>query len=224
MKRYLPFIIIGCVFVLAAGGGWLFYRAKKAVLNRPAINPVAPASSSTSGATPPHSRGRENAAVTLEEFGDYQCPPCAKIAPVIRQMEKIYGERLRVVFRQFPLAMHLRAQDAAKAAEAAGLQNRFWEMHDSLYDNQWIWSRVPDVRNFFADRAKSIGLDVERFKLDMDGDAVRNRIKADRERATSLGLDRTPIIFINMRRVPEASLNEAGLRAAIDTALKEKSK
>ncbi len=225
MKRFLPFLIIGCVFVLAVGVGWLRYLSKSSASVRTVSTSVAAATSSSKpGATPPHTGGREDAPVTLEEFGDYQCPPCARMAPIIKQMEKIYGDRLRFVFRQFPLAAHPRAADAARAAEAAGLQNHFWEMHDLLYDNQWIWSRVPDARIFFAERAESLGLDVERFKHDMDGDPVKNRLNADRDRATSLGSDRTPVVFVNMRRVTESSLNETGLRAAIDAALKEKSK
>ncbi len=225
IKRYLPFVIICGVLILALGAGWWLYRSKQQAMRQAATKPgVASTLPPKPGAVPPHVRGGAEARVTLEEFGDFQCPPCARVAPVIKQVEKDYGSQLRVVFRQCPMAMHLRALDAACASEAAGLQGHFWEMHKALYDNQWIWSRVPYARVFFADRAKDIGLDVERFKKDLDSDQVKTRIAADQARGASLGVDRTPVIFINKRRLPESELNEAGLRKAIDVALNEKSK
>jgi protein-disulfide isomerase len=225
MKRYLPFAIIAGVLALTLGTGGLFYHLKQQALTRAkAKTEVANSLPPKPGATPPHIQGDANARVTLEEFGDFQCPPCARVAPAIKQVEKDYGSQLRVVFRQCPMAMHQRALDAACASEAAGLQGHFWEMHQALYDNQWIWSRVPYARLFFADRAKDIGLDVERFKKDMDSDQVKTRIAADQERGASLGVDRTPVIFVHKRRLPETELNEAGLRKAIDAALNEKSK
>jgi NhaA family Na+:H+ antiporter len=226
MKRYIPFGLIVAVLAVAAGGGWLLYRAKQQPPPPPvaANRVVAPTPAPKTGAAPPHMWGRANAPVTLEEFGDFQCPPCARMAPTIKELEKNYGDRLRVIFRQFPLAVHVRALQAAYAAEAAGMQNHFWEMHDLLYDNQWVWTRVVDVRDFFVERAKSLGLDVERFEHDMDSDPVKIRIAADRDRATSLGVDRTPIIFVNGQRLAESSLNPAGVQAAIDAALNTKSK
>jgi protein-disulfide isomerase len=225
IKRYLPFVIICGVLILALGAGWWLYRSKQQAMTQAATKTgVASTLPPKPGAVPPHVRGGAEARVTLEEFGDFQCPPCARVAPVIKQVEKDYGSQLRVVFRQCPMAMHQRALDAACASEAAGLQKHFWEMHKALYDNQWIWSRVPYARVFFSDRAKDIGLDVERFKKDMDSDQVKTRIAADQARGASLGVDRTPVIFINKRRLPESELNEAGFRKAIDAALNEKSK
>jgi protein-disulfide isomerase len=225
MKRYIPFVIIAAVLVLTLGAGGWFYRSKQQALTQAAAKTgVAKTGPPKPGAAPPHVRGLADARVTLEEFGDFQCPPCARVAPAVKQLEKDYGGRLRVIFRQFPMAMHLRALDAACASEAAGLQDHFWEMHQLLYDNQWIWSRVPYARVFFTDRAKDLGLDVERFKKDLDSEQVKARVAADRERGVSLGVDRTPIIFVNKRRLPELELSEAGMRKAIDAALNEKSK
>jgi protein-disulfide isomerase len=225
MKRYLPFAIIAGVLALTLGTGWFFYHLKQQALTREkAKTEVAKTLPPKPGAVPPHVRGGADARITVEEFGDFQCPPCGRVAPEVRQVEKDYGSKLRVVFRQCPMAMHQRALEAACASEAAGLQGHFWEMHKALYDNQWIWSRVPYFRVFFADRAKDIGLDVERFKKDMDSDQVKTRIAADQARAASLGVDRTPVIFVNKHRLPESELNEAGLRKAIDGALNEKSK
>jgi protein-disulfide isomerase len=157
--------------------------------------------------------------VTLEEFGDFECPPCGNLSSTLEKIEQDYGARLRVVFRECPLAMHKHAFDAACAAEAAGLQGRFWEMHDLLYRNRFIWPRAADIRAAFNDYAKTLGLGVEGFSKDMDSDKVKVRIASDQERARSLGVDRTPVLFVNDHRVPETSMNPVGLQAAIDAAL-----
>ncbi len=216
MKRYLPFAIIAGVFLIAAGGGTLFYFSER--------QPVAQAATSIgrAGAEPPHVRGPANASVCLEEFGDFQCPPCIALFPVLKKVESDYGVRLCVTFRQFPLAVHRRALEAARAAEAAGLQGRFWEMHDVLYQNGWVWSRVPDPHALFAQFAQTLGLDVERFKRDMESEQVNSRIISDQQRGASLHVDRTPVLFINNRRVPIGALNASGLHAEIDAVLNPK--
>jgi protein-disulfide isomerase len=183
---------------------------KKTELFQPAIGKPA--------AEPPYIRSSTKASVTLEEFGDFECPPCGMLSPVLEQLEKDYGERLRVIFREFPMPMHKHALDAAPAAEAAGLQGRFWEMHDMLYHNRFIWPASSDVRANFNAYAEALKLDLERFKKDFEGEQVNARIKADKERATSLGVDRTPILFVNDHQLPVTSFNPKGLREAIDAA------
>jgi protein-disulfide isomerase len=224
MKRSLPLLIIIFVLLAAVGGGALLYRVKQQrIAAARAAAVVANASSSKVGADdPPHVRGPASAAVTLEEFGDFECRPCGDLSPVLEKIEQDYGTRLRVIFRQFPLGMHRHALDAARASEAAGRQGRFWEMHDLLYHNRFVWPRAPDIRNAFNDYAKSIGLDVERFKKDMDSEQVSARIAADQSRGKALGVDRTPVLFINDLQVPVTSLNPPGLHAVIDEALKGK--
>jgi len=219
MKRYLPFIIIAVVFLLAAGGGtFLLFSKQRALKTEVAAKEAARPAIGKSGAEPPHIRGLTNASVTLEEFGDFECTPCGMLSPVLEQLEKDYGERLLVIFREFPLAMHKHALEAARAAEAAGLQGRFWEMHDMLYHNRFIWPTAPDVPAVFIDYAKTLKLDVERFKKDFESEQVNARINADKQRATSLGVDRTPILFINDHQVPVTAFNPPGLHEAIDAA------
>lgn len=226
MKRFLPFAIIAVTFVVAVGAGLLLFHVKKnRIGSARAVAATAAAKLSASakqGAQPPHVRGPNNAAVTLEEFGDFQCQPCGDLSPVLEKLEQDYSSQLRVIFREFPLRMHIRALDAACATEAAGLQGRFWEMHDLLYHNRFVWPRAADVGQVFNDYAKSLGLDVERFNKDRDGEEVKARISADQLRAKSLGVDRTPIVLINDHEVPVSSLNPPGLHALIDKALQEK--
>jgi protein-disulfide isomerase len=206
MKRSRPFLIIISVLLTAACGGALLYRVKQqriaAVQGAAAASAAKALSSVKLGADPPHVRRSGHAPVTLEEFGDFQCKPCGDLSPVVEKLEQDYGSRLRVIFRQFPLNMHRHALEAARASEAAGLQNRFWEMHDLLYYNRFIWPEAPDVRGAFTDYARSLGLDLERFKRDMDSEQVTRRIVADQLRGTSLGVDRTPVLFLNDRQVP----------------------
>jgi protein-disulfide isomerase len=226
MRHYLPFFIIVAVLLIAVGGGAGFFHMKQqriAAARTTAAAAAAKASlSSKVGADPPHVRGPASAAVALEEFGDFECRPCGDLSPVLEKIEQDYNARLRVIFRQFPLGMHRHALDAARASEAAGRQGRFWEMHDLLYHNRFVWPRAPDIRNAFNDYAKSIGLDVERFKKDMDSEQVSARIAADQSRGKALGVDRTPVLFINNLQVPVTSLNPPGLHAVIDEALKGK--
>jgi predicted DsbA family dithiol-disulfide isomerase len=127
-----------------------------------------------------------------------------------------------MVFRQFPLTMHLRALAAARASEAAGLQGRFWEMHDLLYHNRFVWPRAADAEKVFAEYAQSLGLDIERFRKDLNGEEVKARIGADQLRGKSLGVDRTPIVFINDQEVAARSLNPPGLHALVDKVLQVK--
>jgi protein-disulfide isomerase len=226
MRRQLAFVITVGVFLVGIGGGGLLFRMKQqqiaARTTAAAAASAKTSSSSKPGADPPHVRGPATATVTLEEFGDFECRPCGDLSPILEKIEQDYGASLRVIFREFPLAVHRHALDAARAAEAAGLQGRFWEMHDLLYHNRFIWPRAPDGRTAFGDFAKSLGLDLERFKKDMDSEQVNARIAADRERGASLGVNQTPVVFVNDRQVPPNSLTPPGLRAAIDVARNQK--
>jgi protein-disulfide isomerase len=214
MKRYLPFAIVAGVFFIAAGVGTSLFLWKERMIGAREIKTTV----DKPGAEPPHVRGPLNARVKIEEFGDFQCPSCAALSPALAQAEQKYHGKLCVIFRQFPLASHPHAQEAARAAEAAGLQGRFWEMHDLLYGSQLVWTRAANTRELFNQFAKSLGLDVERFKIDLGSEQVKARIVADQQRAASLGVSRTPAIFINGERLPDSSLNQKALREAIERA------
>lgn len=211
MKRYLPFTIILGVLLLAIGAGLLLFHYRQQLPARPVFG--------RPGAEPPHLRGEANAPVQLEEFGDFECLPCSLLWVSLEKLEHDYGKRLSVLFRQHPLKMHRYALDAARAAEAAGLQGRFWEMHDTLYKNRATWVPAAYIRPLFNGYAAEIGLDVDRFKEDMDGEAVAKRMATDQDRGESLGIDRTPVIFINGVQLPSTARAEKELREAIDKAL-----
>ena len=171
------------------------------------------------GATSPHTLGPSNAPVTLEMFSDFQCPQCARSAPTVKKLQSEFGDKLRVVFRHFPMEKHQNAVLAACAAEAAARQKRFWEMGDALYRTQWMWGEAPAPRIALIDRAKELGLNVPQFEEDLDASELRERIAADQIRGQALGVKSTPWVFINGYSVPNAEFNENGLRAAIQAAL-----
>lgn len=220
MKRYLPFIIVGAVALATLGGGTMLYRAK-----RPHLLTIRPdkAVAGKSAAEAIHVRGNPAAPVTLEEFGDYQCPPCGNMAGFIDQLVKEYHPNLKLVFRNLPLAVHRYAREAALAAEAAGLQGRYWEMHDVLYREQAVWSKADNARDLFDSYAGMLGLNLNQFKKDMGSEKARERVESDQERANSLGVRSTPTVFINNQEVAPNEKTPNGLRAKIDAALKQKS-
>jgi protein-disulfide isomerase len=231
MKRTLPLLIILAVLSVALGAGWYLMRssdsrgpantysvANSAVTSSTPARKVA--NSADPGAQPPHAIGPEDAPVTLEEFGDFQCPPCGLLHPVLKTMEKEFGPRLRVIFREFPLVpTHPHALVAARSAEAAGLQGKFWEMHDLLFENQRTWHEQFDVRPTFEGYARKIGLDLERFRKDVSGQVVEQRIFLDGKRAHALGVKGTPTVFLNGREVPFESLAPEKLRVLINVEL-----
>ena len=220
MKRYLPFLIVGGIALATLGSGAMLYRAKRPQLLTIPGDKVLPGKGDAESV---HIRGNPQAPVTLEEFGDFQCPPCGNIAVFIDELVKEYGPRLRIVFRNFPLPNHKHAREAALAAEAAGLQGRFWEMHHVLYREQAVWSKADNVPELFNDYAGMIGLNLDQFKKDMDGEKTKARVDSDHERGDSLGVQSTPTVFINNRQVGPNDKTPDDLRATIDAALKEKS-
>jgi protein-disulfide isomerase len=171
------------------------------------------------GATPPNMLGSPTASVTLEEFADFQCPSCGDKHPVMKQIQSMYGSRIKFIFRSFPLPMHDKAYEAAVAAEAAGIQGKFWDMHNQLYTNQKAWSADPNYKQAFADYAQKIGLDVDKFKDDMAGLQTKNRVDEDLKRGRAVNINQTPTLFINGKAVPYPEMTVDGLRALIDAEM-----
>jgi protein-disulfide isomerase len=190
-----------------------------AVLVMSAAGVTLTAADAPPGATVPPTLGPADAPVTLEMFSDLQCPQCARSEPTVKALKSEFGDKLRVVFRHFPMEKHENAILAACAAEAAARQHHFWEMADALYRTQWMWQNAPAPRVVLIDRAKELGLNVPQFEEDLDASELRERVAADQARGQALGVKSTPWVFINGYSVPNAELNERGLRAAIQAAL-----
>ena len=221
VKRFLPLAIIVGVLLLTVAAGVFFFQTRRQELKpksssgEPGATPVR----IEPGATPPHIQGSSAAPVAVEEFGDFECMPCYILLPIMKNLKTDYGDKISITFRHYPLPNHRHAVAAASAAEAAGLQGKFWEMHDSLYLNRGVWVRALDPNEYFATYATYLGLDVARFKKDMSSPEAATRIKADQARAGSLGVDRTPALFVNGQRIVFSDSPDDDLRQAIDAAL-----
>ena len=140
-----------------------------------------------------HIQGRAEAPITLVEYGDYECPDCGAASPLVRGLRRQWGDRLRVVFRNFPrLEIHPHAQHAAEAAEAAGAQGKFWEMHDRLFAHQLALEDADLVRY-----ATELGLDTERFARELVEHIHAPRVHEDVRGGLQSGVDRTPTFFLD---------------------------
>lgn len=230
-----PLVIIGLVLVAAIIGGWWLYTSSKAQPNKSNTNSATTKKTpdeaallkafmdAPAGAQPPNTLGSPTATVTVEEFADYQCPTCASVHPKMQEITKLYQNRIKFIYRSFPLQMHKNAYDAAAAAEAAGQQGRFWEMQTQLFTNQQAWANSTEPRKIFEDYAQKIGLDVAKFQNDMLGLPVKTRIAADMERGRALNIGGTPTIYINGRELPVEKMEVTAMRQIIDAELQKAS-
>jgi protein-disulfide isomerase len=241
MKSWLPYLIICVVGLVAAASGVLLYRAKKpptltsdvqAAKPIPAASAKPESAEQTAGSPSPaiaeatkppvaemlHVRGPADAPVTIEEYGDFQCPPCGLLSEPLNEIERDFSGKVRLIFYHYPLEKHLNARRASQAAEAAGLQNRFWEMHDLLYRGQETWSKAMVPDGIFVGYAKTLGLDVDKFRADMWSPEMDARVSADEDRANKLGVKVTPTVFVNGKSL-NLSQGPVSVRAAVEAAL-----
>ncbi len=137
--------------------------------------------------------------VTVVEFGDYQCPACGAAYPELKKIQQDYQGKITFVFRNFPLTMHANAKVAAYAAEAAAKQNKFWEMHDKLYETQNEWSNLSNDAAVakFNEYAEALGLNVDQFKQDEAGDAVKKVVEDDTSAGNAININATPTLYVN---------------------------
>ncbi len=141
----------------------------------------------------------ESKPVTLIEYSDFQCPACAAYYPVIKQLEKDFPN-ISIVYRHYPLTQHTNAKVASQAAEAAGAQGKFWEMHDLLFDNQTAWSEDRNPESIFTAYAKNLGLDLEKFKTDSNSIKTKTKIESDIA-GGGKEISGTPTFFLNNQKI-----------------------
>lgn len=159
------------------------------------------------GAT--HAKGAtESAKVTIVEFSDFQCPACRASAPLVEQIVTNNPDTVQMYYRHFPLiTLHRNAVPAARAAEAAAAQGKFWEMHDALFLTQQEWADVADPRDQFAQMASDIGLDRDQFLASFDSQETEDRVMTDLRLAEDIKLSGTPTFFVNGQEVSVNQLN-----------------
>ncbi|HEX8390586.1 MAG TPA: thioredoxin domain-containing protein [Candidatus Saccharimonadales bacterium] len=191
--RWIIFSVI-CVAVL--GSLVLFSRRDEVDVSK--VEP-AKAISETETAIGDHIYGDKSSPVVLIEYGDFQCPACGSAFPQIQTIKKTYGDKIAFIFRNYPLTtIHPNALAASTTAEAAGLQGKFWEMHDQLYANQQAWSDVDASKrtDSFVGFAKDIGLDTAKFREDLKDPKVNAKITRDRSLGDKLKVQSTPSVYL----------------------------
>jgi protein-disulfide isomerase len=158
--------------------------------------------SSTSSQTTNHVTGQGKSGVTLVEYGDYQCPACGAYHPVLKEIIASYNEKIFFQFRNFPLdTIHPNARAAARAAEAAAQQDKFWEMHDLLYEGQNQWSQSSNPQAIFNAYATQLSLDINKFKTDLASAEINSMINADIAAAQKLKATSTPTFVLDGKKV-----------------------
>jgi protein-disulfide isomerase len=161
--------------------------------------------------------GENKKNVVIVEYGDYQCPACGAYHPLIKQLVAANKANIQFQFRNFPLQqIHKNARAAARAAEAAGKQNKFWEMHDLLYEQQSAWEQSSAPNTIFEQYAKQIGLNIEKYKTDFASNEVNDIINADFNEGTRLGVESTPTFFVQGKKLDNAPRDLPGWQKLID--------
>ncbi|GAC1387408.1 MAG: thioredoxin domain-containing protein [Candidatus Saccharimonadales bacterium] len=209
------FIVVIIALLAIFGGVFVLTKHKTAV------------STGTVGNAQPtnHIEGDGTKNVTLVEYGDYQCPACGAFYPVLKQVLEKHKTDIYFQFRNFPLTqIHQHALEAARAAEAAAAQNKYWEMHDLLYENQNNWSTVPDPTATFIGYATQLNLDTTKFRQDMQSERVNNIINADAKAGTALGADSTPTFILDGKKIDKNPRSLDEFNKLIDAEIAAKAK
>lgn len=155
------------------------------------------------------SKGETTSKITIVEFSDLQCPACKATQPLVDEIMKEASTSARLVYRQFPLrSVHKNALAAAKAAEAAGVQGKFWEMHDKLFANQTDWEEDADPAVHFEGYAKEVGLNVDTWKKDFQDKKLETKIERDEQDGNTLGVNATPTFFVNNVKTDVSDLKD----------------
>lgn len=161
--------------------------------------------------------GNPDARVVLIEYGDYQCPACALYNPLVKQITEEYRNSIAFVYRHFPLQQHIYALPAAYAAEAAGVQGKFWEMHDLLYRRQDEWVKAKNAKGMFAEYASLFGLDANKFREDASSDTVKEKVRGNYQGGIKAGINATPTFILNGAKIQPRTYDE--FKSFIDNAI-----
>lgn len=204
---------IAVVIVVVVGLFGLFAVTKKDNQGASGNNNAQPTS---------HTVGAGTAGVTLIEYGDLQCPACKSYFPILKQVKEEFGDKITFQFRHFPLnQIHPHAYQASRAAEAAGVQGKFFEMHDLLYANQDSWTSLSDVTAVFEGFAQQIGLDMEQYKNDVLSAEVGAAIDADIREGQNAGANSTPTFVINGQKIEENPQSVEAFKELINSKIQE---
>jgi protein-disulfide isomerase len=208
------FVTILAVIIILFGGFFFLTKGK---------NNNSGSNNGNSAQPSNHVIGKNTSGVAFVEYGDYQCPFCGQYYPLVKQVVTQYGDQISFQFRNFPLVqIHKNAMASARAAEAAGKQGKYFEMHDLLYENQSSWSVSSSPTSFFNQYATQLSLNSNQFTADMNSQAVLDTINADTNEGQKLGVDSTPSFFINGKKITSQPRSVADFVKIIDAAKTKK--
>lgn len=217
-------IIFSAVAIGALGLLIFFSGNSKLDVSKVDVNAIQTASEQN-GNIDDHVQGKVGSKVTIIEYGDFQCPPCGSMYPKIKAITKEYKDQVQFVFRNFPIATsHPNAKAAAGTAEAAGLQGKYWEMHDKIYAGQADWSELSgnERTNFFANYAKELNLDMDKFNADLAAapTTINKKIDFDIGLGKKAGVEGTPSFYLNGTKLDSATYgDDAKFKEAINSEL-----
>ena len=163
-------------------------------------------------------KGNKEAPVSLIEYSDFQCPACGSYYPILKKVAEDMGAQVRFAYRHFPLPQHKNAKLAATVAEAAGKQDKFWEMHDLIFQNQSDWSEEKNAAVIFAKYAQDLGLDLAQFQTDIASEEIKAKIENDYKSGVKAGVNSTPTFFLNGKKINNPR-NYDEFKNAIEQAL-----
>ncbi len=211
------FLIVLGVIIAALVGVFVFTKEKAST--------PGTTGSKQSGQVSQHKVGAGIKGVTLIEYGDFECPACGQYYPLVKQVKAAYKDDITFQFRNYPLInIHPNAFAAHRAAEAAGKQGKFFEMHDQLYENQQMWSAqagasTSDAAKMFEGFASKLGLNVERFKQDVASAAVADTINTDVKAGRALGAESTPTFELNGKKLEKNPTSLEEFKKVIDAEI-----
>lgn len=202
--------VIGTIVLVVAGMVWLANGGGQSRVYVPGINEIT---------ADDHVYGPADAKVTLVEYADYQCPACGIVHATVAKLKADYGNRVRFVFRNFPIPGHFNGPAAAYAAEAAGKQGKFFEMSDAIFSKQAEWSPLDagSMAKTLDNYARNLGLEMGKFHEDQASAAVKAKVEADAQSGLKAGVDSTPSFFMNGVRTQARSYDE--FKSEFDAAL-----
>jgi len=227
----IGWIIFSTIVVLLLGGLIVWTRITNPPIDLSGVeNNSIVAASEQNGNIGDHYTGSDSKKILFIEYGDYQCPSCGSSFPHVQTLMEEYGDDVTLVFRNFPLtSMHPNARAAAAVAEAAGLQGKYWEMHDKLYEHQDDWSSLNSSKrtDVFNSYAKELGLDMDRFTTDVAAKPVTQKINFDLALGKSANVSATPTFFLNGEQIDDETSsgivqgNLTAIKAKLDALIKK---
>jgi protein-disulfide isomerase len=191
-----PWVIVG-VITVALFAAAFYFAGNATERNNEGIEAIT------------HVKGNADAVVVLEEFSDFQCPACRAAHPVISGLLEEYSDQIRFEYKHFPIERaHPYAVQAATAAEAAGQQDKFYEFHDLLFENQQTWSQSPTPNVFFAQYATELELDMALFRRHSNASVLRDKVRAEMAEGRERGVTGTPTLFLNGQQMRYGTYEE----------------